>query len=320
MNAFGIFLLVLFVIWIILFTVSSVILYIKYKKYKDAILYSWFNQIYCGGKPCQNVIVDLPTPEIKNKNIYSPDLARYCADLVVRVEHGIHDGGNVPDPKTLIRIGILYNNPNDPAICYVWYANGTAWVVFRGTMNLREWMQDFHYTQNPLPDSSTKKKNNSTTQHTLVLRNSIVRPKIHSGFLEIYNSFKDDLFSYIKKVNPHLIVVTGHSLGAAMATLSGVELVDSGYKNTVIYNFASPKVGDKGLRDYILLNNIPHFRIVNRSDVIPTLPLSVSANFDKKEDLYFYDHCGDEYAFDTNAMSVGNNHFMKIYIDSLKKY
>ena len=46
------------------------------------------------------------------------------------------------------------------------------------------------------------------------------------------------------------IIVSGHRLGAAIATLVGIDLLQSGYTNIVVYSFASPRIGDNVFKTF----------------------------------------------------------------------
>ena len=50
----------------------------------------------------------------------------------------------------------------------------------------------------------------------------------HEGFFSMWNSFKDETLNHVKYLNGKYsdskIIVTGHSLGAALATLAGYDL------------------------------------------------------------------------------------------------
>ena len=63
--------------------------------------------------------------------------------------------------------------------------------------------------------------------------------------------------------------LTGHSLGAAMATLASVRLTHEGYKVRAVYTYGSPRAGDRLFRDSYCLAN---YRFVNNNDLVPHLP------------------------------------------------
>ncbi|KAM0842410.1 hypothetical protein ACQ4PT_058395 [Festuca glaucescens] len=73
------------------------------------------------------------------------------------------------------------------------------------------------------------------------------------------------------------IYVTGHSLGGALATLLVLELSSSQMaKNGVIfvtvYNFGSPRVGNRRFADVYNAKVKDSWRVVNHRDIIPTVP------------------------------------------------
>jgi Lipase (class 3) len=70
------------------------------------------------------------------------------------------------------------------------------------------------------------------------------------------------------------IVVTGHSLGAALATLYVLDnaLTDR-IKNPTIYTFASPRVGDASFASAFDSLGLTSWRVVNELDLVPRVPL-----------------------------------------------
>ena len=79
-------------------------------------------------------------------------------------------------------------------------------------------------------------------------------------------------FSVTVPPPPH--VVTGHSLGAALATLYVFENVSKGRINDVaITTFASPRVGNAGfVSAFNALPGLTSWRVVNAPDLVPNVP------------------------------------------------
>jgi predicted lipase len=72
--------------------------------------------------------------------------------------------------------------------------------------------------------------------------------KVHSGFYKAYMAIREDLISLIKDSKLSEIIITGHSLGAALSTLCALDLklnliMDNYNPNISLYNYASPLVG-----------------------------------------------------------------------------
>jgi hypothetical protein len=86
------------------------------------------------------------------------------------------------------------------------------------------------------------------------------------------------------------IEVTGHSLGAALATYYAAEnaLVHK-IQNPALYTFASPKVGDQTFVGAFNQLGLTSWRVVNKQDIVPHLPPLFSYHVDT-EQLYDSDN------------------------------
>ncbi|KAK8623658.1 hypothetical protein V6N13_065023 [Hibiscus sabdariffa] len=112
--------------------------------------------------------------------------------------------------------------------------------------------------------------------------------QVHSGFLSAYDSVRIRIISLIKASigyteeltePPHRwqVYVTGHSLGGALATLLALELSSSklakcGAISVTMYNFGSPRVGNRRFAEVYNEKVKDSWRIVNHRDIIPTVP------------------------------------------------
>ena len=91
--------------------------------------------------------------------------------------------------------------------------------------------------------------------------------KVHRGFKEALEEVWLDLLPYIRQLDGKgcKIWVTGHSLGAALATLCAGR-----YGNVQgVYTFGSPRVGNEAFKENFDVNI---YRIVNNDDIVARVP------------------------------------------------
>jgi hypothetical protein len=94
--------------------------------------------------------------------------------------------------------------------------------------------------------------------------------KVHCGFKKAFESVwngPDGIKSFLEHERKEQYVwFTGHSLGAALATLAAQSF---GPNNAALYTFGSPRVGNK---TFASLPFPPTFRFINHTDIICRLP------------------------------------------------
>lgn len=122
--------------------------------------------------------------------------------------------------------------------------------------------------------------------------------KVHRGFAEAL----DEVWSGTEGVEQHLrglqssgvehLWFTGHSLGAAIATLAAARFGDA----RGVYTFGSPRVGN---REFVETLAAPVYRVVNNRDPVAQLPPTVRLPGGL---VFDYDHCGTEYRFDSEGV------------------
>ncbi len=91
---------------------------------------------------------------------------------------------------------------------------------------------------------------------------------LHRGFATMANAVYGDI---VPRLRPgYELVIFGHSLGAAEATILGMLLSMDGWKVTRVYASGCPRLTDaEGARKFAAL---PVLRIVNEGDIVPLLP------------------------------------------------
>jgi pimeloyl-ACP methyl ester carboxylesterase len=95
--------------------------------------------------------------------------------------------------------------------------------------------------------------------------------RVHIGFKKAFDDVKADVVAELRK---HLgempLYITGHSLGAALATVA-VQEIEEEFNDQVAacYTFGSPRVGDGKYERAI---KVPFYRIVNSTDIVTLIP------------------------------------------------
>ena len=106
--------------------------------------------------------------------------------------------------------------------------------------------------------------------------------KVHAGFARALGDVQENLLAALRPVAGR-VLFTGHSLGAALATLlAGV------WTPAALYTIGSPRVGDA---DFVkTLKAIESHRFVDCCDIVTTLPPA----------LFGYEHLGEAHYIDRN--------------------
>jgi triacylglycerol lipase len=115
---------------------------------------------------------------------------------------------------------------------------------------------------------------------------------VHRGFKDSVDLIWDELSKLIKKYGSNRRVwCTGHSLGAAMATLITTRCCRTeGIKNPVLFTFGSPKVGNGEYVGFMQGLDIQHYRWVNNEDIVTRNPIG---RYTHHGELHYFDHNGN---------------------------
>jgi len=134
-------------------------------------------------------------------------------------------------------------------------------IAVRGTEGIWEWLQDAKFLPRPFPNVPGGGLS-------------------EDGFTDMYLSFSltpspsTTFMQDVKALLPSnaMVTVTGHSLGAALATLLSLDMAVNTSFPLAVYTLASPRVGDLSFHN--LFNHIvPNaYRVANRLDIVPQTP------------------------------------------------
>lgn len=157
-------------------------------------------------------------------------------------------------------------------------------IAYRGTATCLEWLENLRATLTPVSGSSQDDSD----------------PMVESGFLSLYNSggkygpsLRDLVKEEVDRIlqmygdEPLSFTITGHSLGAALATLTAYD-IKSTFKNAplvTVMSFGGPRVGNRSFRQNLEKQGTKVLRIVNSDDLITKVPGFVIDNDDVSKTL-----------------------------------
>lgn len=119
-------------------------------------------------------------------------------------------------------------------------------LVFRGTSIFGDWLSNLNTILADWPEGGS----------------------VHRGFKEALREVWAEVGDWVAALDRPMFY-TGHSLGAALATLAASK---SPRPPCAVYTFGSPRVGNSEF--VATLKNIAVYRVVNNHDIVPTLPPS----------------------------------------------
>jgi len=109
---------------------------------------------------------------------------------------------------------------------------------------------------------------------------------VHTGFAEAYDELKTEMLAALENLSCKRISVTGHSLGAAVATLATLDLrAGHGLAVPTSMLFGAPRVGnDHFVTAFVAAADrqglaAPAWRIVHYHDPVPRLPPALPEGF-----------------------------------------
>ena len=111
---------------------------------------------------------------------------------------------------------------------------------------------------------------------------------IHRGFKAALDDIWDNLYThYEKNAKGKQLLVTGHSLGAALATLYSHRICDS---NSACYTFGSPRVGTPKQTKQMVFNA---YRFRNNNDIVTKVPPEFLGFSHKSDKTTYFDIDGN---------------------------
>jgi len=160
---------------------------------------------------------------------------------------------------------------------YVGNSQNSIVIGYRGSESISNWIHDLDFFMTPYP--------------------GVPSVSVHEGFLSAYLQVQQTVQNTVRALRnkyPSMpILITGHSLGAALSVLCAFDLVTSGIVPSSmisVVNIGEPRVGD--LAFATAFNNAigSATRIVNQRDLVPHVP----------PQFFLFHHHATEIWFPTN--------------------
>jgi triacylglycerol lipase len=212
----------------------------------------------------------------------------YAQTSVIRADTAALTAMTSPHPavtamtKNTDIFGLMGRNP----------ATGTAFVSFRGSSDVEDWLADL----DAVPDAYLPVSGFG---------------QVHTGFQDVYELGRQSIAANLATATAGCdqILVTGHSLGAALAVLAAPDIVRNMPPNKIeprLITFAGPRVGLTDFADAFNAAIESCFRVVNFLDVVPYVPPAP------------YVHVGAQIAVDSGGpVQIGWRHSLIAYQNGL---
>jgi len=153
---------------------------------------------------------------------------------------------------------VLHNKTSDlHGFAGILPSTKTIYLVFRGTKSILNWMEDIEIQLVPYPGCQSS-------------------GYVHRGFYEsaigIQEQTVNALINLLKIHPDYGVIVTGHSYGAAISQLIGIEMQKM-VPGVEVYNFGQPRVGNANYSACVNQLFPDHiYRFVHDRDIVPHLP------------------------------------------------
>ncbi len=143
---------------------------------------------------------------------------------------------------------IIFDDPDSGLMCFIVKRNGLTYLIFRGTSNIKNWLTDAKAIKKKTPYG-----------------------KVHKGFYDASQKLLKFILTILRKHD--IILIGGHSLGAALGLITKVILEERGYDVRICPPIGCPRIGDRKFIKNTRKKNC--VAILNNLDLVTEVPLSI---------------------------------------------
>ncbi len=259
---------------------------------------------------------------IASSAAYAPDDG---IEMVYLRSHGWEFAPNrITDGKTTVHFITGRGIMSDGKPLYV--------ISFRGSADKKDWAADFVtgqvvYGGKTLEESEKIAgflpgggKERAAAEAAAEKAGVSAPPRVHKGFNSyadltlrmLLNSGSYEFLEQYRNEKDARLLLTGHSLGGAVATIVGQRLIDFGFDpdRLQVISFGAPAVGNKAFKQ-MYGDRLDLLRVTNSEDPVPLTLQAVLRN---------YRQFGEEVRFRIPRTFNNMNHFLHLYLDAGLKY
>lgn len=174
----------------------------------------------------------------------------YATDIMNALELSALAYRNIQPASPKERLTVI-SDPKTDVQCYVRQRSGCLRITFRGSNTCQDW-----------------KTNLALKKKVVPYENHLSRIRVHSGFLDAYKSAGvRDAIHNIMSESIFQVRISGHSQGAALAILCGVDLeYNFPDKDYEVILFGAPRVGNRAFQKSYDRRVFKTLRVENGND------------------------------------------------------
>jgi triacylglycerol lipase len=140
----------------------------------------------------------------------------------------------------------------------------------------------------------------------------------HRGFTRLYGRLRGRILEALKKRSSRKrLLITGHSLGGALATLCAIDMAaNSKFHASIVCTIGSPRVGDEAFCNAFNRKVKQSWRVYNGNDLVTKVPPQTYVSPITGR-VWHYQHVRSGHRLDFQDGSLLRNHELTNYFDAL---
>ncbi len=193
--------------------------------------------------------------------MFNPELALHCVRLSAEIYRDFADirFPSTPNAKVTLLPSETKGIDTQAAVLYQ-EEHSRIFLAFRGSDSKDDWRSNIQFRQQIYPYGDESKTD----------------VRLHRGFMAAYFAVRDRVLDVMKQHPSATVIVTGHSLGGALATVAALDVQYNITQHTqqplAVYSFGAPRVGNAALVESFE-QRVPHsYRYVYGHDLVTHIP------------------------------------------------